>query len=51
MSYWVDGSEHHTQMQYIFLPKSKEAQQVLCLIFSGRWYKVQQLVFHLGGIS
>lgn len=51
MHYWVDGSEHYTQIWQIYCFQNPEAQRVLCLIFSGRWCKLQQFVFHLGGDS
>ena len=43
----ANESERYTQMWYVLPPKAKKTHQASSLYCSGRWYKVQQLIFHL----
>ena len=42
-SYLINEFKKHTQMRHVMPPKSKEIQLVLCIFFSCRKYKMQQL--------
>lgn len=49
MSLSVHGSKQYIRTWYMLPPKSKKAYQELCPFIHSRWYKVQKLVFCLGG--